>query len=367
MAQVGLLGASGYTGRLVAHALDRRRVNLIAAARDAGRVQRAVGHLPAVTEVRAVDVTDRDSLGELLAGVDVVVSTVGPFVDLGPPALDAAIRAGVDYVDSTGEQPFLRWAFDERATAAARAGITAVPACGFDYVPGDLLADVAATQVETARDVHVAYLVRGSGGWASRGTRRTGVRALAAPGYAYVDGLELEEPGQVRRLAWFPRPIGPHHVAGFPGGEPVLVPRHVPYAREVRSYVAIPGVVADLAPLGKRLLGWAPARALLDRLLAAGPEGPSPARRRQTRWACAAEVVGANGDVARAWAHGRDVYGFTAEAIATVVARLVAGDAHAHGVVAPAEAFEAADLLDELAAVAGIRWSVLPPAPLAGP
>lgn len=47
----------------------------------------------------SVDVVDTDAVAALITGADVVLSCVGPFYRFGPPALEAAIRAGVRYVD----------------------------------------------------------------------------------------------------------------------------------------------------------------------------------------------------------------------------------------------------------------------------
>ncbi|MCA1711951.1 MAG: saccharopine dehydrogenase NADP-binding domain-containing protein [Actinobacteria bacterium] len=362
MGQVTLLGASGFTGRLVAAALDRRALPFLAAGRDADAVARAVAAHRSVVAVEVADVARPESLEHVCRDATVLLTTVGPFARLGRPVLDAAVAAGCHYVDSTGEQSFMRWAFDERGADAARAGICALPAFGFDYVPGDLLAAVAAAQVEAPREVHVAYLVRGRGVLASRGTRTTLATLASEPMLAWDGSLRDERVGEARRLAWFPRPVGPRHAAAIPGGEALTVPRHVRGVEVVRTYMAMPSIAAEGLQFGAALARWAPADRLLRRAGALGPEGPSPRQRAATRWACVAEVAGADGTVVRAWANGRDVYGFTAEAMALAAARLLDDGARASGVVAPAEAFAAESVLDELADVAGLRWSITPAA-----
>ena len=358
MAQVALLGASGFTGRLTAAALDRRGLPFVAAGRDAAAVGRAVAGYGSAVATEVVDVTQRESIDRLCAGASVLLTTVGPFTQLGRPVLDAALAAGCHYADSTGEQAFMRWAFDERGDMAERAGSCALPAFGFDYVPGDLLAAVAAATVEVPTEVHVSYLVRGRGVLASRGTRTTIGTLASEPMLAWAGGLRDERVGEERRLAWFSRPVGPRHAAGIPGGEPLTVPRHVPGVRVVRTYMAMPSIAAEGLQLAGAVARWAPANRVMRRVLVLGPEGPSPAQRAATRWACVAEVLGADAQVARAWANGHDVYGFTAEALALAAARLVEGGARAAGVLAPAEAFDSESVLDELADTAGLRWSV---------
>lgn len=362
---IGLLGASGYTGRLVARELDRLGMGFVAAGRDVERVGRAVSGLHHVVEVRSVDVTRPEDLLGLCDEIDLVLSTVGPFEQLGRPVLEAAIANGVHYVDSTGEQSFLRWAYDEIDPRARAAGVTAVPAAGFDYVLGDLLADRAAEAVGFPEEIHVAYKVLGGGGLlgiASAGTRRTVAAQLGRAGVARVRGeMVAERMGEARRLAWFPRPVGPAHAVGIPGGEPLMVPRHVPAVATVRTYLAMPTWQAEASQLLAAAARFGPVRRSLGSLLERGPEGPRDERRQAVRWACVAEASGEAG-VARAWANGRDVYGFTATAMAVVARRILAGSAPT-GVVAPAEVAPAADLLDELTVEADLRWSVIRPEP----
>lgn len=362
MAAVGLLGASGYTGRLVARALDRRGLGFVAAGRDPERVRAAVEGLDHVVGIRSVDVTHPGALSALCAEVEVLATTVGPFVELGRPVLEAAVNAPRHYLDASGEQPFLRWAFESQGARAAEAGVSAVVACGFWGIVGDLLAHLAAAALPEAVEVHVAYLARGTGSIASRGTKTTMARLLGRRGYAFVDG-HLSEEGLVeaRRYAWFPQPVGPRYSAGIPGTEPLTVPRHRPEVRLVRTYIALPGPLVDVTQLIGNLSRWEPARTLVVRLLERGPEGPSEARRRSVRWACVAEANGEPGRVARAWAYGHDAYGVTAEAMAAVAARLEAGLGGATGVVAPAEVVDAASLLDDLSEAADLRWSVRVP------
>jgi len=43
----------------------------------------------------------------MTARTKVVISTVGPFIHYGEPLVDACIKEGTHYVDSTGESPFV--------------------------------------------------------------------------------------------------------------------------------------------------------------------------------------------------------------------------------------------------------------------
>lgn len=158
-------------------------------------------HLEVELPVAEVDVTSAAHLARLLEPSDVVVSTVGPFMQLGMATVTAAARAGAHYFDSTGEGTFARRVLLELDSVAAARGATLVPAFGYDYVPGNLAGALALEQAgERACHVEIGYFVTRSGhgnellyrstlrdAWtlSTGGTRQTLVGAAAENGFAY--------------------------------------------------------------------------------------------------------------------------------------------------------------------------------------
>ena len=53
-----------------------------------------------------IDVEDPASLQDGFKDISVVLTTVGPFRRYGAPVVQAALDAGIHYVDTTAEQPF---------------------------------------------------------------------------------------------------------------------------------------------------------------------------------------------------------------------------------------------------------------------
>jgi short subunit dehydrogenase-like uncharacterized protein len=56
----------------------------------------------------------------------------------GPPLVEACLRNKTDYIDSTGESPFIRDMIDKYHDRALAAGVRIIPSCGFDSIPSDL-------------------------------------------------------------------------------------------------------------------------------------------------------------------------------------------------------------------------------------
>jgi short subunit dehydrogenase-like uncharacterized protein len=128
-----LLGAAGSSGRLIAAELATRGLSVRLAGRsrdpleDLARTLAAGG---ATTEVHPVEISDRASLAEAIAGVGVVVSTVGPFARLAGPVIDACLAAQSSYVDIANEWSAVRDLLDRGEDARARQ-IALVTGAGF--------------------------------------------------------------------------------------------------------------------------------------------------------------------------------------------------------------------------------------------
>jgi hypothetical protein len=211
--------------------------------------------------------------------------------------------------------------------------VAVLPCFGFDYAPGDLAARLAADGIEPLDELIVAYSV--SGAVTSRGTRRTIARIMRQPQVAYEDGRLVRSRfgATVRRIRF---PFGERDVVEWSGTEPLTVPRHT-RVPNVRSYVRGPRIARLAGPI-------APLAAPLVRVASLlGPLGPRDERRGATRFAVVAEARGPQGNQ-RATLVGTDPYALTA----LLLVRGVELEAGAAGVVAPAEAFDAAGLVASL-------------------
>ena len=318
---IALLGATGYTGKLVAAELARCGLPHRLGARDPAKL--AGLQATSVGEPFVVDAGEPGRLDLFLDGATALISCAGPFARVGLPVVEAAVRNGVPYVDSTGEREFMRLVY-ERFTDAP---VPLVPACGFDFVPGDLAAAVAAAGLgDGVKEVVVGYDLGAMA--ASRGTARTVLGAARSAG----GGPAL---GRTRRVRF---PSGDKDVVEIPWGEQLTVPRHVPGATVVAGVVAPPlvGPALSLAAGAMRLV--APALEPLVDLL---PEGPPAARRRRASFTIVAEARSETGRRSAVVCEGSDVYGLTARFLVEA-ARRVGGA----GALTPAQALDPVPFLD---------------------
>lgn len=361
---IAVYGATGYTGRLVAAELRRRGADAVLAGRSEAKLEIVAEDLGAVVRIEAAPLDDSARLRAAFAGCTAVIACAGPFERYGEPVLEAAIASGAHYVDTTGEQSFMRRVFERHGTAAERAGVAAVPAMGFDYAPGDMIAALAAEGMKAVDEVVLAYATRGFG--ASRGTMRTALGQIGGDDVEWRDGeLRPAERGLSRGEFDFPPPIGRQRMVRYPAGEHITVPRHVP-TRRVRTMLAAATVapharLARLVPVAMTPVQWlarTPARRLAEAVVSRFPEGPSTEDRRRPRFTVVCDVR-AGSRARRGVVRGRDVYGLTARSTVEAALRLGAPDYDRAGVLAPSEAFEPRDFLGALAA-AGLEYEIVP-------
>ena len=161
--RIVLLGATGYTGQRVLLELLARGEQPTLAGRNRTKMLALAGRFETDLPVAEVDVASTADLARLLDRSDVVLSTVGPFMQLGIATVTAAAQAGAHYLDSSGEGSFVRRVFDLDSVAAAR-GSTVVPAFGYDYVPGNPAGALALTRAgERATRIEIGYFLTRSG------------------------------------------------------------------------------------------------------------------------------------------------------------------------------------------------------------
>jgi short subunit dehydrogenase-like uncharacterized protein len=330
---VAILGATGYTGRLVCEAARELGLSL----RLLGRNEAALREVAQSGEQIAVaDAADHESLVAGLEGAFAVISTAGPFLLRGFATVDAAIAAGTHYLDSSTEQAYSRQIYERFGSRAAEHRLVLLTA--FANAPGDLAAGIAAEGLGPLDEVVVAS--DQSGLDLSRGSRRTLAEVMAQPQAAWEGGVLLPSRfGATTRRVRFPS--GERTVVEWGGPEPLTVPRHVE-VRSVRSYVRAPRAAAVAGRFSDRLASIVRVSAKVGRA------GPPPEKRRRTTFSVVAKARGPSG-ARRATILGRDVYGTAAQLLARAAHGLASGDVSKTGALAPAEAFEPRAFLGRVA------------------
>ena len=321
-----LLGATGFTGRLVAEAL-------LSAARTeptrlafAGRNAEKLGEVRATLALRfpeaaaipllSADTTDPASLATLAASTRVIATTVGPYRRYGTPVVEACVNAGTHCCDLTGEVPWMRTVIDTFQDRAVASGARIVQPCGFDSIPSDL--GTFYTQSEClARWGHPAEKITGllgeSRGGMSGGTAESmrelsdqlrhepDVRRLLVQPYSLNPDPTFRGPDGPDSLAvgWEPHlgkwtapffmaPVNTrvvrrgHALMGFPWGEGFRYEERMTLPGGPRGAALAAGIAAGLATTAAMLAS--PLASVLTNRMPQPGAGPSEEARRKGHW-----------------------------------------------------------------------------------
>ncbi|MEV0219682.1 saccharopine dehydrogenase NADP-binding domain-containing protein [Streptomyces sp. NPDC050704] len=329
---VVVFGAYGHTGRfVVAELLDRGFVPVLSG-RDADKLRALAASRPGL-DIRPASVDDPGSLDRALAGTAAVINCAGPFATTAGPVIEAALRAGIPYLDVAAEIEANVDTFAHFADRARAAGAVIVPAMAFYGGLGDLLATAAMGDWTAADEAHIAY---GLNNWyPTAGTRTAGAVSKERRNgqrVRYTNGQLEYRSDEPPVLKWsFPEPMGIRSVIGeFTMADVVTIPSHLSIP-EVRTYMTTEAA-RDLS----------------------APDTPTPAavdgRGRSDQTFLVDVVVRSGGTERRAVARGQDIYAVTAPLVVEAVHRVLTGRTRTVGVASAGEMFDAPDLLRALSA-----------------
>jgi short subunit dehydrogenase-like uncharacterized protein len=359
---IAVYGATGYTGRLVVAELAEAGADFVIAGRNPDKLEELRGDLALEAPTVPARLDDPASLRDLLADCAAVINCAGPFVLHGEPVLRAAVETRTHYLDTTGEQPWMKLAFERYGPGAADAGVAVIPAMGFDYLPGDMLAALTAEGMGEVDEVTVAY------GWfdfePTRGTMQTTLEVLSGEAVEWrkLQWLPAEKPLGPASFD-FAAPIGRQRMLRYPAGEQITIPRHVA-TRRVRTLLTASTFaptprLAPLMQLLARPTGLAlrtPLKRAVQAAVARLPEGPTEGKRAACHYTIVCEVTRGR-DVRRGTLHGRDTYGITAALIVRGALEAARGGLSGRGALAPAQAFDPKEFLAGLERFA-LGWEV---------
>ncbi len=330
MNQIGLLGGTGYTGRLVVKELLAQKIPFAVGIRNESKLYEVLDESslnelksnPDEYQVVSVDVTDEDSLKRFYEKIDTVISTVGPFCKLGKLPVVVANETKTNYIDSTGEPEFMKWIYNNFNPEQN----FIVPACGFDYLPGDLISNKCLSDLDENEhaSIEITYVI--SHWIPTRGTAESAIMAF----------VNSDDPGKIDEISFLDKNLSRLKI---PWGEKTTVGLHHPNA-DVSCYVSVNKMVGEvlkfMTPLTRLAIP------LLEKSTKFLPEGPNADRRRKATYDIYVKAT-AGSNSSYGIFNGIDIYGTTA-----IMLILSAQNASGIGTMAPSQAFDTLTMLKDI-------------------
>ncbi len=184
-----LYGATGYTAGLIVRFAQQYDLQPIIAGRDETKLKKIASETG--LSYRVFDLDDVDKIVENIKEVKLVLHCAGPFLFTAKPMMQACLKAGVHYLDITGEIGVFEMGArnDEKAKAA---NILMMPGVGFDVVPTDCMASYLKGKLPDATHLELAFASLGGG--VSHGTALTMVEGLGQGGAVRENGKIIKKP-----------------------------------------------------------------------------------------------------------------------------------------------------------------------------
>lgn len=329
-----IYGAYGYTGELIVEEAVAAGLRPVLSGRDASALAEVAKD--SNLEQRPASLDRPEDLDAALRGIDVLLHCAGPFIQTARPMVEACLRAGVHYLDITGEIPVFE-AIARRDAEAKQRGITLLPGTGFDVVPSDCLAAHLARRLPNA--THLTLAFRGLGG-VSRGTAVTAAGNLGSGGAVRRDGKIVAVPPAWRESRF---DFGDGIEAGaatIPWGD-VSTAWHSTGIPNIEVYMAMSRGMRRALRMS-RWFGWLlsadPVRRAVVARVRARTTGPDRQSRARGESRFRGEVRDGQGRTATAILVGPEGYTLTARTAVAAARRVLAGSVPS-GFQTPSSAF----------------------------
>lgn len=318
-----IYGANGYTGELIAREAVAQGFAPVLAGRDQEKIGALADELGLQPRVFGLDAP---RLSTELAGVRLVLNCAGPFSKTAEPLMDAAIAAKAHYLDITGEIGAIEAAASRRSRAA-EAGVTLLPAVGFDVVPSDCLARHVADELPRASTLKIAFTDTGG---ISPGTAKTVLENMPRGGLVRSGG-ELRRVSVAWKAMRVPFATGPKWAMTIPWGD-VASAYYSTGIPNIETYIAQPRGVIRGARILRPLLpivGLKPVAGLLAGVISHRVHGPDEAQRLGSRASFWAEASDSAGNRVTATLETPSGYELTRLSAVICCRRVLAGEAPA--------------------------------------
>ncbi len=161
--KVLVYGASGYTGKLICEVFAQRNIPFYMAGRSQDRLEEALKiveerHGKSVDAEICIANNTPEELTPLFEKVDVVINVSGPFMQLGWPIVETALKTNCHYLDTTGEQDWSLAIKEKYGQAFEDKGLLLNPANSYMWAAGAMAAEVV-LETEGVDSLDILYQI----------------------------------------------------------------------------------------------------------------------------------------------------------------------------------------------------------------
>lgn len=138
-----LIGAYGYTGKIIADELERNKISFSIAGRDQIKIEELKDKYSSIEKDLTIDLNEAGSINFPLDQFDLFINCAGPFTEESEKFCSALARQkNKIYIDISGEVNFVQRSIETNHEIAKLNNTTIVHACAFESMLTDLSAGI---------------------------------------------------------------------------------------------------------------------------------------------------------------------------------------------------------------------------------
>jgi short subunit dehydrogenase-like uncharacterized protein len=337
-----LLGAYGYTGRLITKKLIGQKITFTACGRNLEKLQKLKTDLKEEFSITEVDTLNINSVKSILGQYDIVINTVGPFSQFSREVIRLSAEIGKTYLDITGEQAFVKESWELLNDIAIKNKATIICSCSFESAIADFAASQICDSVTKYSEISSYYEIKDTK--PSPGTRLTMQIAVSQKTF-------INENSQMTSKK-------PLEVISIIGNEDEKLKAHfIPYpevffyskeyqVKNCGTYFVMSDIQA--AFLKRAISTEINISEIINKQKASGYEGPDEAARQKQLFSVWVKAIEEAGETKTIKLSGTDMYGLTAEIIAKGIKHLLSSKSVKPGFLSFAQAFGNAPFVKNL-------------------
>lgn len=184
---ITVIGAYGYTGKLICHELENHQLKFSIAGRDAAKLESLKTILKSNPISIPGDISISEIAGKIISESDLIINCAGPFTEESKLLLSLVATRGKVYLDITGEIGFVKNSRESFHEVAQKSKSLIIHGCAFESLLADLACQIAARHSDI-KEVLTFY-------WFSN--------KLASPGSKITMKLsKFRKPLTIQKNAW---------------------------------------------------------------------------------------------------------------------------------------------------------------------
>lgn len=155
--RVALIGAYGYTGRLICRELQSSNIIFSIYGRHPEKLDTLKREFPEIKNALAIDLRNKTEIDKVLAESDVIINCAGPFTEESSLLLEEVSKRRIVYIDITGEIGFVRSSREKFHLQAQASNSLIVHSCAFESLLADLALQYITSTLSTINQVRTFY------------------------------------------------------------------------------------------------------------------------------------------------------------------------------------------------------------------